>query len=129
LRGKNSSGESKKKESQGYFAILSVSHFSLKNCVGQSKYIDGLLGSKRRGFYVEAGGFDGELFSNSLFFELERDWHGILIEANKQMFEAIVARKRRTYALNACLADKVRNVENTFIIIKWLCLFYCVFHF
>ncbi len=78
------------------------------NYKGQSKYIDGLLGSKKKGFYVEAGGFDGELYSNSLFFELERDWDGILIEANPNMFKEIVKRKRRTYALNACLADKVK---------------------
>ena len=60
---------------------------------------------------MEAGGFDGELFSNSLFFELERGWHGILIEANPNMFEEIVARKRRAHALNACLADKVQVAE------------------
>ena len=78
------------------------------NYIGQSKYIDGLLGSKKNGFYVEAGGFNGELYSNSLFFELERDWDGILIEANPKMFKEIVAKKRRTYALNACLADKVK---------------------
>lgn len=44
--------------------------------IGQSKYIDGLLGAKRNGFFIECGAFDGELFSNSLFFELERNWSG-----------------------------------------------------
>ena len=38
--------------------------------VGQSKYIDSVLNSKRNGFFVEAGGYDGEDMSNSLFFEL-----------------------------------------------------------
>ena len=30
---------------------------------GQSKFIDQMLNSKRNGFFVEAGGFDGEIFS------------------------------------------------------------------
>jgi hypothetical protein len=57
---------------------------------------------------VEAGGFNGELFSNSLFFELERGWDGILVEANGKMFAEIVGRRRRAHALNACLADRVQ---------------------
>ena len=28
--------------------------------IGQSRFIDQLLGSKRNGFFIEAGGFDGE---------------------------------------------------------------------
>ncbi len=39
--------------------------------IGQSKYIDNLLGSRRDGFFVEAGGYNGEDHSNSLFFELK----------------------------------------------------------
>jgi hypothetical protein len=37
---------------------------------GQSKYIDELLGYKRNGFFVEAGGFDGEAHSNSICINL-----------------------------------------------------------
>ncbi len=36
--------------------------------IGQSKYIDSVLGSRRGGFFVEAGGYNGEDHSNSLFF-------------------------------------------------------------
>ncbi len=28
------------------------------------------------GFFIEAGAFDGEIFSNSLYFEMEKDWKG-----------------------------------------------------
>jgi FkbM family methyltransferase len=75
--------------------------------IGQSKYIDGLLGSRRDGFFVEAGGYNGEDHSNSLFFELNRNWEGILIEPNNTNFNKIISKKRRTYALNACITDKV----------------------
>ena len=41
--------------------------------IGQSKLIDKLLHAKRGGFFIEAGGHDGEANSNSLFFELTRN--------------------------------------------------------
>jgi hypothetical protein len=79
--------------------------------IGQSKYIDSLLGSRRDGFFVEAGGYNGEDHSNSLFFELNRNWEGILIEPNNTNFNKIVSKKRRTFALNACISDKVEDYE------------------
>jgi len=52
------------------------------NVEGQSAFVDKLLSGRRDGFFVECGAADGESFSNSLFFELERNWTGLLIEAN-----------------------------------------------
>lgn len=80
--------------------------------MGQSKYIDNLLKGKRKGFFVEAGGYDGESGSNSLFFELERDWNGILIEAMPDVFKTLVGKNRRCHAINACIVgDKPRIVK------------------
>ena len=76
--------------------------------IGQSGYIDEALGAKTRGFYVEAGGYDGETYSNSLFFELERDWNGVLIEAVKPLYESIIQKRRHCHVINACLADRVQ---------------------
>ena len=56
-------------------------------------------------FFVEAGGFNGEDHSNSLFFELNRNWSGILIEPNSKNFNQMISKKRRIYALNACITD------------------------
>jgi hypothetical protein len=74
--------------------------------IGQSKYIDSLLMSKKSGFFVESGGYDGEGHSNSVFFELERGWIGILIEPMPKYYKRILSKNRQIYALNACLASK-----------------------
>lgn len=74
--------------------------------LGQSEYFDKLLGQKRNGFFVESGGFDGEAHSNSIFFELERNWTGILIEPIPSYFKKIISKNRQIYVLNACLASK-----------------------
>ena len=77
-----------------------------KSQVGQSKFIDNLLGKKRNGFFIEAGGYDGESHSNSLFFEIERDWTGILIEPIPSLYNKLISKKRNTFAINACIADR-----------------------
>lgn len=73
---------------------------------GQSEIIDDLLKAKRDGFFIEAGGFDGEKYSNTLFFELNRDWNGILIEPIPSYFKKIVEKNRQIYVINACIANK-----------------------
>ena len=36
-------------------------------------------GRKRNGFFVEVGGYDGETHSNTVLFELERNWTGMFM--------------------------------------------------
>lgn len=72
----------------------------------QSIYIDEFLRKKKNGFFVEAGGHEGEDTSNSLFFELERNWTGLLIEPIPSFYSAILAKNRNIFALNACIANK-----------------------
>ncbi|ESO03313.1 hypothetical protein HELRODRAFT_173599 [Helobdella robusta] len=51
----------------------------------QAEEIDNIL-KKRNGFFVEAGGFDGETASNTLFLEVERNWTGLLIEPDPYFY-------------------------------------------
>ena len=46
-------------------------------------------GSKYGGFFIEAGAYDGEKLSNTLFFELKQSWTGLLIEPNPDAFELL----------------------------------------
>ena len=73
--------------------------------IGQSKYMNSLLNNKRGGFFIEAGGYDGEEHSNTLFFELERGWTGILIEPVPKIYQKLLSKNRKIYTINACIAD------------------------
>jgi len=73
--------------------------------IGQSPFMDKLLKSKRNGFFIEAGGYDGEVFSNSLFFEMERSWSGLLIEPLPSLFATLLSKHRKCHAINACIAQ------------------------
>jgi len=71
---------------------------------GQSNFVDKLLSGRQAGFFVECGAADGETFSNSLFFETERNWTGLLIEANPAYHRTLLDKNRRAYVLQACLS-------------------------
>jgi len=60
----------------------------------------------RDGFYVELGGHDGALASNSYYFELKKNWRGILIEPSPNLFLKCLKRRSKDnyiYA-NACVS-------------------------
>ena len=48
------------------------------------------------GFFIEAGAFDGETFSNTLFFELKKNWTGLLVEPNPDAFEILQMKVSKT---------------------------------
>jgi len=73
---------------------------------GQSMFVDRLLSGRRNGFFVECGAYDGEIYSNSLFFELKRNWTGLLIEANPEFHRALLDKNRRAYVLGSCLSTE-----------------------
>ena len=56
------------------------------------------------GVFIEAGAFDGEIESNSLFFEINRNWSGILIEPIPTHFQKILSKNRHIHKINACIA-------------------------
>jgi len=76
--------------------------------LGGSQFVDELLKRRRNGFFVECGAFDGEDLSDTLFFELKRNWTGILIEANPEYHQKILRKNRRALVLRGCLNTKPR---------------------
>ncbi|XP_013411228.1 uncharacterized protein LOC106174280 [Lingula anatina] len=80
---------------------------------GQSKVIDKCLRQKPDGFFVEAGAWDGEKDSNSLFFEISRNWTGILIEPDPRNFEQLVTKNRAATIVQSCITDKPMWVDFT----------------
>jgi len=72
---------------------------------GQPLIVDAILDKKRNGFFIEAGGVDGLHLSNSLFFELQRNFSGVLIEPSSK-YKILRQRNRKVKSLNVCLSRK-----------------------
>lgn len=72
--------------------------------MGQAQRIDYILKGKRNGFYIECGALDGEIRSNTLFFERQRGWKGLLIEADPKNYDKMVQKHRKAYMSPTCLS-------------------------
>ena len=82
----------------------------------QDEFIDKVLFNKKQnGFFIEIGAHDGISFSNSLFFEKNRNWEGICIEPNPNVFEKLV-KSRKSINLNVCIGDSNETVKFTQIV-------------
>lgn len=68
------------------------------------KIIRELFKDVRKGFFVEAGALDGEFLSNTLPLEIKADWTGLLVEADGDMFDQLLKKRRRVWASHSCLA-------------------------
>ncbi|KAL5012687.1 hypothetical protein ScPMuIL_011238 [Solemya velum] len=77
----------------------------------QDEFVDELLNHKRNGFFIEAGAADGETISNTLSFELERNWTGLLVEPDPIAYSMLKTKHRKAFAINACLASEVTKVQ------------------
>jgi len=71
---------------------------------GQDELVDSLLQGRRGLFFVESGGYDGEEHSNSLFFEIQRGWRGMIIEPNPHLYEQILQKNRRCMTINSAIS-------------------------
>ena len=60
-------------------------------------------GRIKNGFFIEAGAYDGESYSNSLFFEMKYNWTGILVEANPDAFAEMKLKHRKSWLLGKFL--------------------------
>jgi len=71
----------------------------------QDKYLDGLFKKKSNGFFVDIGAHDGLTFSNSYFFEKNRNWEGICVEPIPEVF-AKLNEARNCIKINGCISNK-----------------------
>jgi FkbM family methyltransferase len=82
---------------------------------GQDKYLfDNFFHSKKSGYFVDIGAYDGiTQGSNSLFFE-KIGWKGVCIEPNPQLFEKL-KKNRECVCYNCAIADFKGECEFLYI--------------
>jgi len=74
--------------------------------VGQPVEVDELVygGKLKKGFFIEAGAHDFETNSDSLYFELNHDWSGLLVEPNPLGFAEGIEKHRKASSIQSCLS-------------------------
>lgn len=74
----------------------------------QSIFVDQVLKGKQNGFYIECGAANGEEGSDTLFFERERKWTGLLVEPHPGAYIEMLHKHRKAHSLNACVSPGER---------------------
>ena len=64
----------------------------------------------RNGTFIELGAMDGRIYSNSLFFEEDLGWNGVLIEPSNQ-FEQLILNRPNCYNFNYAISTVEGEVE------------------
>ena len=84
-----------------------------KSQFGQDEIVAKLFNYKRNGFFIEAGAYDGEVYSNTLQLERRYNWTGLLVEPNPDSFMKLLTKNRKSYAIETCLSitNKVEEVS------------------
>ncbi|CAL4218703.1 unnamed protein product, partial [Meganyctiphanes norvegica] len=82
--------------------------------MGQAKQIRNIVGNLKGGFFVECGAWDGESRSNTLKFEKDFGWRGLLIEADPVNYESLLEKNRKAWSVNRCLSLKTHPTEVMF---------------
>jgi len=81
--------------------------------VGQDRFLlENFFRGKRGGVFVDIGAYDGETFSNSLFFEHSMGWTGLCVEPLPSAFAKLKA-TRKAICENVCVADFEGEAEFT----------------
>jgi len=73
--------------------------------VGQDRFLlENFFRGRRGGVFLDIGAYDGETFSNTLFFEKTMGWTGLCVEPLPSAFAKLRA-TRKTACENICVAD------------------------
>lgn len=59
----------------------------------------------KNGFYIEAGAFDGEHSSNSLYYEVVHGWNGLLVEPNPDAYRDMLSKVKNLQVF--CCYEKI----------------------
>jgi len=75
----------------------------------QDMFIDFFFNKKENGVFLDIGAHDGISFSNTFFFEKERNWDGICIEPIPSVFDKL-RNNRNCIVENCCILDKEGSI-------------------
>ena len=68
--------------------------YGVEDILKRHKFWKKIKKRKQSGFFIEAGASGGEHLSNSLYFEVNHNWTGLLAEPNPDFHEQLLNKNR-----------------------------------
>ena len=79
--------------------------------IGQDRFLlEHFFRGRRGGVFVDIGAYDGEMFSNTLFFERSMGWTGLCVEPLPSAFAKLAATRRSICEIFASEVMKARRI-------------------
>jgi len=72
--------------------------------IGQAEEVANFYKGMKNGVFLEAGAWDGEYLSNTLYLEVKLNWTGLLVEPNEGAFDILKKRNRKAKSINSCIS-------------------------
>lgn len=72
-----------------------------------------LFNNKTGGVFIEAGAYDGETSSATLYLEAKYQWTGLLVEPNHQYHTQLLRKNRKAWFLPACISPHTSQPQLT----------------
>ena len=72
----------------------------------QDKWVVEFLKSKKNGYFIDLGAYDGIQTSNTYYMEKNLEWDGLCVEANPSVYQSLI-KNRRVKNVNVALTDYV----------------------
>lgn len=69
--------------------------------------------NKFNGIFIELGAMDGNIYSNTKFFEDTLNWTGILIEPNPYLFKKLIKNRKNCKNYNNLISNTNKTIEFT----------------
>lgn len=73
------------------------------------------LNASTNGIFLEAGAYDGETWSNTLYLERFKNWTGLLIEPSTLNYNRLKSKTRNAYSINSCLSSGKLSIKSDYI--------------
>lgn len=78
----------------------------------QDKIIDRLFRNNLSGFFIDIGAHDGVTYSNTYFFEINRNYSGLCFEPNPDVYPQLI-KNRKCECINSAVSNKTESVKFT----------------
>jgi FkbM family methyltransferase len=79
--------------------------------IGQDRWVHEVFQTKRDGYFLDFGAFDGTTMSNTIFLERALGWQGICVEPNPTYYPTMCS-VRKAICINAALLTRSREIVN-----------------
>ena len=87
--------------------------YGVEDILKKNKFWNKIKKRKQSGFFIEAGASGGEDLSNSLYFEVNHNWTGLLAEPNPDFHDQLLDKNRW---LVICIHNCMSHLHQTMVV-------------